>query len=397
MSLILKPVAIHGIVGNAPYIISVAATAAPTPGRVFTGTGAPGNSTLNNGNGMFNGLNSGFVINASLAAAGTGYAVNDVVSLNGGTASRLPNITVDMVSSGGAIVDFHVSQAGNYSAYPGAGALTVTNVSGSLTGSGAQFLLNVPAPDYYLDTTTLSAPILYVCTTSGNASTSAWAKVSGGGGASGVQQFKLVSDGGDYWVCHTWDGTTPGTVNLNVIKPYKLRAGPNAIGSEVIRSVTYTYSYTGVYLSGSSGPYAYYTRAVSGSDGSSETDYLTPDPIAGDVLYATPVTTTICSGIPTTVQSGAVNSGGSGYVSEDVGKVLTVAGGTGTSATLTIASVSGGEVTGVTVTTGGNYTANPTLTANVATGSTTGSGATFNLTLAGQLLDLNTDARAWSN
>jgi len=382
MSLILKPVAIHSIVGNAPYIISVAATASPAPGRVFTGTGAPGSSTLNTGNGMFNGLQSGFLINASLYLPGSGYVVNDVLVLSGGTGSAM-QLTVDMVTASGGIQDFHVSAVGNYSAYPGA----VEGVSGG-TGSSAQFLLNVPPPDYYIDTTALSAPVLYVCTTSGTSTTSAWAKVSGGG-SGGVQQFKLVSDGGDYWVCNTWDGTTQGTLNVNVIKPCKLRAGSNAIGSETIRGVTYIYVYTGVYISGSSGPYAYYTRAVTGSDGSSETDYLTPDPIAGDIIYATPVTTNICSGVPTTVASAALANGGSGY---SVNQVLTLSTGTGTSATIKVLTVSSGAIVTFQLMTGGNYTANPTLT---NCGVTTGS-ATFNITMAPQLLDLNTDARAWS-
>lgn len=108
------------------------------------------------------------------------------------------------------------------------------------------------------------------------------------GGTSGasVQQFKIVSDGGDYWNCKTWDGTTLGSTEIKVAKPFKLRAGTGKIASEVIRGVTYTYTYTGVYISGSSGPYKYYTRAVSGSDGSGETDYVIPDPIANDIIYA---------------------------------------------------------------------------------------------------------------
>ena len=105
-----------------------------------------------------------------------------------------------------------------------------------------------------------------------------------GGGTSiaAIQQFKIVSDGGDYWVCKTWDGTTLGSTAINVAKPFKLRSGTGGIASEVIRGVTYTYTYSAVTVGAVTG---YYTRAVSGSDGSSETNYTIPDPIASDIIY----------------------------------------------------------------------------------------------------------------
>jgi hypothetical protein len=68
-------------------------------------------------------------------------------------------------------------------------------------------------------------------------------------------------------------------------------------------------------------------------------------------------------------------SGGTGYT---VGDVLTIAGGTGTPATLTVSTVSSGVITGVTGTTSGLYSATPTNPVSVTGGS--GSGATFNLT-----------------
>ncbi len=108
-------------------------------------------------------------------------------------------------------------------------------------------------------------------------------------GSASVQQFKIVSDGGDYWVCKTWDGTTLGSTNVNVAKPFKLRCGTGKITSELIRGVTYTYTYTAVTVGAVTG---YYTRAVSGSDGSSETDYMIPDPRANDIIYGITFTTT---------------------------------------------------------------------------------------------------------
>ena len=113
--------------------------------------------------------------------------------------------------------------------------------------------------------------------------------VAGGASGSSATQFKIISDGGDYWNCKTWDGTTLGSTTIKVAKPFKLRAGTGGIASEVIRSVTYTYTYAAVTVGAVTG---YYTRAVSGSDGSSETDYMIPDPIANDIIYAIHFSTT---------------------------------------------------------------------------------------------------------
>jgi hypothetical protein len=173
MSLILKPVAIHSIVGNAPYIISVAASAAINPSRTFYGTGAPSSSTLADGNGMYNAAQSGFVLNASLVNAGTGYTVGGVLTLADSCTQDL-QITVDMVNDSGAIIDFHISQLAKCAAYPSNPV--------SVTSGSATFNLNFPAPDRYLDMTTATAPVEYVCTTAGSNSTSVWAKISGGGG-----------------------------------------------------------------------------------------------------------------------------------------------------------------------------------------------------------------------
>lgn len=117
-----------------------------------------------------------------------------------------------------------------------------------------------------------------------------------------VQQFKIISDGGDYWNCKTWDGTTLGGTITKVAKPYKLRAilpsatpHGGAIVSEIIRGVTYTYTYTAVVVAGVT---IYYTRGVVGSDGSSETDFMIPDPVmvaatpsSNDIIYAMPFST----------------------------------------------------------------------------------------------------------
>ena len=382
----MKSQALHGVVGGQPYIVSGDCTAPLSSLRSFVGTG-PASTSANlptSGNEKFNGLNSGFVTSVSLDSFGSGYVVGDVITFTGGTGTAL-QITVDMVDGSGAVVDYHVSRIGTYTAYP-ASPYYQTTTGGS--GSGVQGYLNIPPPDCYVDASNLTSPVLWICTVGGTSSGSTWQIVSGASG--GTQQFKIVSDGGDYWICNTWDGTTQGTVNVNIVKPYKLRVGnytTDYVHSEVIRTVTYTYTYSGVYISGSSGPYAYFTRAVSGSDSSSETDYMTPDPVAGDIIYATPCTKPV-PGIPTTVQSVELVNAGSGY---SASQVLTLSTGTGTKATIKVLTVSSGAIATYQLLTGGNYTANPTLT---ACGVTVGS-ATFNVTMAPQLIDDNRDGRDW--
>jgi hypothetical protein len=78
------------------------------------------------------------------------------------------------------------------------------------------------------------------------------------------------------------------------------------------------------------------------------------------------------------VTKAAISSAGSGYTVSDI---LTIIGGTGTAAQLTVTSVSGGQVTGVSITNPGVYSVNPTNPVSVTGG--TGTGATFRLTLSG--------------
>ena len=98
-----------------------------------------------------------------------------------------------------------------------------------------------------------------------------------------------------------------------------------------------------------------------------------------------------------TVPSGCapvtINVGGTGFIAGDVGKIYTVDHGTtgvGTEATVTIATVLAGACTGVTLTTGGDYTVLPTATGTPlvpAIGcTTTGAGGSVGV---GLTLDLN--------
>lgn len=184
MSAILRDVAVHAIVGNAPRIITVKAEATPPAARTFYGTGAPTTSTLATGNGKYNGVKSGYVVNASSVAAGVNYVGGDTMTLDDGCATEM-QITVDMVDASGAIIDFHVSAIAVCTAYP---SLPVNTTATTGVGAGATFNLNFPAPDYYIDITTPTAPVLYVCTKAGSYATAVWAQISGGmaGGVNGV-------------------------------------------------------------------------------------------------------------------------------------------------------------------------------------------------------------------
>jgi len=242
---------------------------------------------------------------------------------------------------------------------------------------------------YCVDTSTPTAPVLWRCTTAGDKTSSVWAKVSGGGGSggAGIIQYKLVSDGGDFWICKTWDGTTLGSTLVNITKPFKLRAGAGAIQSEIIGGITFTYTYTAVPVGSVTG---YYSRAVSGSDGTAETNIPIPMPLANDIIYAAPCTL----GAPFSIAAVAlVNSGTGGTYA--VNDVLTLVGGTGTKATIQVNTVSAGHIVTYTLLTPGDYTAAPGLSGTGVTGGG-GTGATFNLTLATPMIDINADGRAWA-
>jgi hypothetical protein len=178
------------------------------------------------------------------------------------------------------------TKAGFSRVFSGTGA----PASGTLT-AGVQYQADT---DLYLDLTTAMAPVMYVCTTSGDATTSIWAKVSGGGGGASVQQFKLVAtgtiDGGDYWNCNTWDGTTLGGTIVKVAKQQKMRC-VSYISGETIDGVPWTYSYA-------VNSYGEYVR-TSASSSATTTDYCTPPALAGDIIYAV----SFATASPTTLAS----------------------------------------------------------------------------------------------
>lgn len=167
----------HGMVANAPSIMNVDADSPVLATRLFIANGPPSSTTLLAGNGKYCGSNSGFVCNATLTNAGTGYKVGDSFSdftADDGDAVTQPIIIADAVSATGAIQDFHFSQIGNFSTFP---TNPITPSGG--TGTLAQFSLAIQPADFYLDA---DANALYVCTEGGTNSTSVWQKISGSGG-----------------------------------------------------------------------------------------------------------------------------------------------------------------------------------------------------------------------
>ena len=136
-------------------------------------------------------------------------------------------------------------------------------------------------------------------------------RVIGGGSSTpsiAIQDFKIVSDGGDSYNCHTFDGVTAGATIIKVAKNQDLRcilptATPagGAWAAKAIRGIYYIYS------DGLSGTISYlpvagttadgvnvieYVRYVNGSDIatgtilSSEIDNVTPPLIVGDIITA---------------------------------------------------------------------------------------------------------------
>lgn len=109
---------------------------------------------------------------------------------------------------------------------------------------------------------------------------------------SSTQFFQVVSDGGDYYNCNTWDGVTAGGAIVKVAKNQDIRcilptASPagGAWPTKTIRGITYTYVYNAVAGSTTDGvDVVEYNRSVSGSDGSTATSEITPCLNVGDII-----------------------------------------------------------------------------------------------------------------
>ncbi len=123
-------------------------------------------------------------------------------------------------------------------------------------------------------------------------------------GGSGVSDFQVVSDGGDYYNAQLITGGVAGGAYIKVAKHQDLRCilptdspAGGAWASKLVRGITYTYTYVptaGVTLDGVN--VVEYVRSQTGDDASAETCYVTPclnclndgsDPAgAGDIISA---------------------------------------------------------------------------------------------------------------
>jgi hypothetical protein len=91
------------------------------------------------------------------------------------------------------------------------------------------------------------------------------------GGILGAQ-MKIASVDGDYLVCHSWDGTSAGTADISVARPYLLRRTPFD-GTAGRNSITYAYTDD-------------QTRTATKSGEADITEVVTPSYVAGDIIYA---------------------------------------------------------------------------------------------------------------
>ena len=111
-------------------------TVTTTTGTLFPGQSIQGDSVI--ANTMITALGSGTVLSQTIATAGTGYAVNDTVTVLGGVYGTTPaTYTVTAIGGGGAVTTLALTNSGNYTSIPS------NNVSTSSNGSGTGLTLTL--------------------------------------------------------------------------------------------------------------------------------------------------------------------------------------------------------------------------------------------------------------
>lgn len=104
----------------------------------------------------------------------------------------------------------------------------------------------------------------------------------GGGTTTSAQLYKITNVKREYLVCRTWDGTTDGTTDIYIAKPFKLR---ETLTGETIDNIAVAYSYS------SSGFDTYLirtARATISGQVTSEKQIVVPRYLVGDKIYAMP-------------------------------------------------------------------------------------------------------------
>jgi hypothetical protein len=102
----------------------------------------------------------------------------------------------------------------------------------------------------------------------------------GSSGGASVTRYRVKEDLGACLKCVSWNGTTEGTSYIYVAKPFTLQ---NLRTSAIKQTITYTLTYS-TDTEGSG--YKYWVRTVSGSDGSLETQDITPPYLLNDEIRA---------------------------------------------------------------------------------------------------------------
>ena len=115
---------------------SVLTVTAVTSGTLYPGQTIQGSTVV--GNTIINALGSGTVLSATIATAGTGYAVNDTITVLGGVYGSSPaTFTVTAIGGSGAVTTLSQTFSGAYTSLP------QNPVSTSTTGSGTGLTLNL--------------------------------------------------------------------------------------------------------------------------------------------------------------------------------------------------------------------------------------------------------------
>jgi len=136
--------------------------------------------------------------------------------------------------------------------------------------------------DLYMDVTNWN---IHACSGAGTNATSQWQQISGG---AALTLFQVYNDLGNgilgCWQSNGAGGWNNSGIPTGVARPFKIRP---TIRTETLRGVAYNYTY--VQTGGPGSPY--WTRNVTGSDGSSYTEVVLPDYLVGDSILAAQLNT----------------------------------------------------------------------------------------------------------
>ena len=299
-------------------------------------------------------------INSAPTAGGTGYIVGDVLTVTGGV-SGTATVTVTTVS-GGVVTGLSLTTDGNGSVY--------TTGTGKITtgGTGTGCTINITAIVGTSVDGQLNSPKGISLDSSGNIYTS----------ESSNSRIQVFNNAGTFLRKFGSYGSADGQFKEN--SGVTVDSSGNIYVSDTNNYRLQVFNNDGAYLRKSS------------SYGTADGQFLSPYDITRDSsnnIYVTDANNSRIQvfnntgtflrkfgGKPISTINSVPTVGGTGYT---VGDVLTVTGGVGGTATVTVTTVSGGVVTGLSLTTNGNGSVYATGTGKATTGGT-GVGCTINIT-----------------